>query len=114
MDISGFWSSGDLWFHKHSHDAVTVTRNQRLRYCNVELLAVPDAPIIALESHSRFRKSVTSNGFAVGLKRKVRGHMSRTNSSSEHASPERVTALVARLVDALRGRGFSAEPFGAA
>lgn len=32
----------------------------------------------------------------------------------EQAHPESVTILVGRLVDALRGRGLTAEPFGAA
>lgn len=32
----------------------------------------------------------------------------------DQAQPESVTLLVGRLVDALRGRGLTAEPFGAA
>lgn len=39
---------------------------------------------------------------------------SGTNSSAERTRPEMVTALIGRLVDALRGRGLTAEPFGAA
>jgi hypothetical protein len=38
----------------------------------------------------------------------------RTDSSGERTGPEMVTALIGRLIDALRGRGLSAEPFGAA